>query len=884
MSAPPLSSPPLQLDAGDRLGPYEIQSLLGAGGMGEVYRARDPRLDRVVAIKVLPARSSENPESRQRFEREARAISSLTHPHICTIYDTGDFNGRPYLVMELLEGETLSDRIARGPIAASQAARIGAEICEALDAAHRQHIVHRDLKPGNVMLTKSGVKLLDFGLAKLRNGNDGTISGNDATVRQITSEGTILGTLQYMAPEQVEGKEADSRTDIFAAGVVLYEMLTGKRPFTGTSQASVAASIVHSDPPPIAAHPALERIIRPCLAKDPDERWQTARDVALQLKLAGSSTSHETLVAGPPRSHAWVLPALAGLIAGSILALLATTLLRSKPIPREPVHLSVVLPEGQPLALGNSDSPLAISPDGRSVLYAATEGDTPFLYHREFSSRATRRLAGTEWASEPFFKPDGSAAGFVTNARLKTIALGNGTIRDLGPLGGPGRGATWLEDGTIMFVGLPSAGLTRIWPETGKREKLTTPAAGEGGHVGPWALPGGRHVLFTSETDGRSFDEARIEALELATKKRTVILEGGTHPRFVPPGRLYFTRGDALLSVPFDPATLTIKGTPSTVVEPVLVQPGTGAALYDVAPNGTIAFVPYSSSIFNQRVLWSDRKGNVEPLPLEPRRYIAPRISPNGKKLLIEIEGANDDLWISDLARGTFSRLTFAHENLAPVWSADSQSVIFAPYSTGLPNIHVLPADGSGVARKIVAADTPMFPSSASADGRWVGAISHAPGRGWDVVVYPANGGTRPHFEVRTPFNEGPPDFSPDGRWITYSSEESGRSEIYVQSLEQRGEKIAISTGGGSEPRWSPDGREIFYRNGDAFMTVAVSTANGFSAGAPQKLFERKFETMKNAIGRNYDVTPDGQRFVFIEGIEAERTLRRIDVVLGGRP
>ena len=849
--------------------------------MGEVYRARDPRLDRVVAVKVLPARSSDNAESRQRFEREARAVSSLTHSNICTIYDVGDIDGRPYLVMEYLEGETLADRIARGPLPPSQVARLGAEICEALDAAHRQHIIHRDLKPANVMLTKSGVKLLDFGLAKLRNVNAGTISGNEPTIQQITSEGMILGTLQYMAPEQIEGKEADPRTDIFAAGVVLYEMATGRRPFTGASQASVAAAIVHSDPPPMASQPALERIINPCLAKDRDERWQTARDIALQLRSLGSSTSHEPIIAPQRRRMvAWLLPVIAGLVAGAALSWLAAT--RFVRPETTPLQLSVVLPDEQALWLENVDSPMALSPDGSRLVYAGIIGETSHLFVRSLASPTVQKLSGTEAGSGPFFKPDGSAVGFFSNGRLKVAKLSGGTVNDLGPAHGPGRGGTWLEDGSIVWSGLPGGGMWRLWPDTGKRQTITTPGPGDGGHLQPTAIPGGRYVLFTSEVDGKAFDQARLEILELATGKRTVVLEGGTHGRLAPGGKMFFMRGDTLYSIPFDIDSLKTNGAPAEVLKPVLLHEGTGSACYDVARNGTIAYIPYSSSIFDHRLVWSDRTGKTDAVPLEPRRYVGPRLSTDGRKLLVEVVGANDHLWISDLARGTLSRLTFDQENLTPVWTADSQSVIFARYATGVPNLTMMRADGGGKPVRFGASTSPIFPSAASADGRWIGALRHAPSTGWDVVVYPSSDGTKPHLEIVTPFNEGAPDFSPDGKWIAYSNDESGRTEVYVQPLERGGERTAISIGGGTEPVWSRDGREIFYRSGNRMMSVPVSTAGGFTAGHPVILFERKFAAFFSTIGRSYDVGPDG-RFMFVEALQEEKRIRRIDLLLGAK-
>jgi eukaryotic-like serine/threonine-protein kinase len=879
----------LQFKSGDRLGPYEVTAFIGAGGMGEVYRGRDPRLNRTVAIKVLPARDSGLAASRQRFEREARAISSLAHPHICTVFDIGEIEGVAYLVMEYLEGETLADRIADGPIPLTQLLRFGAEICDALDAAHRQHITHRDLKPGNVMITKSGVKLLDFGLAKLRDiESPVTFSSDSPTVRQpLTEEGALLGTLPYMAPEQLEGKEADARTDIFAAGIVLYEMATGRRPFSGGSQAAIAASILHSDPPSMASlqplsPPELERIVKVCLAKDPEERWQTARDVALQLKSLASGSEATAVAAPKQQRRTWLLPAIAG-VSSAIVAIVLLLLLRPKVQETGSYHLSMLLPNSQSLTVGVFSNPIALSPDGTRVAYVASSGAGFQIFLRDLHSGETTALAGTEGGTGPFFKGDGTAVGFIGGSRLKSVSLNGGSLRDLAPANGPGQGGTWLDDGSIVFISAANGTMERVWPDTGKREALTTAGPGDAGHFSPQGLPDGRHVLFTSQVDGKPFDESHIEVVDLQTKIRKVIYEGGTHGRFVA-GRLYFARADRLFSVPFNLAKLTIEGVPREILQPVLVNRNTGAALYDIAQNGTVVYVPDRGEILNRYMVWADRTGRLETLPADPHNsYRTPRLSPDGRKLLVVGEGANFDLRVSDLKRGTFSRLTFEAQNLLPVWSADSQWVIFTrEFAGGAAVPMIVKADGSGQPRKLIDSPNQTFTGSASADGRWLATYETTPAKGFDIGIYSLAGDVRLHWKTTSPFNQLRPTLSPDGRWVAYESDESGRYEIYVQSTEGTGEKTLISTAGGTEPLWSHSGNEIFYRSGDRFMSVPVSAAKGFSMSAPRLLFEHPF--VFGEIARNYDVTPDDQRFVFIEATREEHQIRAIDVILGGTP
>jgi len=880
----------LEIAAGTQLGPYTIVSLLGEGGMGQVYRGHDDRLDRAVAIKILPAHLSGRPDLRQRFEQEARSISKLSHPHICSIFDVGETGGTAWLVMELLEGETLADRISRGPLPTQQVLRFGREIAEALEAAHRQHIVHRDLKPGNIMLTKSGVKLLDFGLAKIiQSPSFSDLSAPSTVQKPLTAAGTVLGTLQYMAPEQLEAREIDARTDIFALGAVLYEMVTGRRAFSGSSQSAVIAAILQSDPPPIAeTQPlsplSLERVIRPCLAKDPDERWQTAGDVALQLKGLVGATSAESSVQPinreKPLSWRHLIPWILLTVAAAAAVTGAYLASRKSTASGHLFHLSVILPDDQSLIIQRGGV-LSISRDGSRILYLASVQGIRRLYVRALDSSEAIPLRETEGAESGFFSPDGNSVAILAPGKLRVLPLSGGSVAELCPIPGPRLGGTWLDNGSMVIAGPPGKGLEIVKRGAHRAETLTTVATDEAGHVFPEVLPGDRFVLFVAEIDGKSFDEARICELDLQTGRTRTLIAGGTSPVYAGSGRLFFVRESRLLSTKIDVGTGAIEGPVSEVTRPVLTYAGNGASFYGVSRDGTIVYVPYTDAVVKSRLVWVDESGKSQPLPIEAREYLMPRLSSDAARLLVQVTGANDDLWLYDLTRGSRSRLTFSSENMFPVWGADGSSLLFCRYGANSPSIFKSRSDGTGEPEKLLGADVGVFPSSVSRDGKTLAFTRVTEASGWDIGILPLIGDHKPRILIDTRFNEFNPEISPDGRWLAYVSDQSGVEEVYVQPIDGTGSRIQISANGGAEPAWSHSGTRLFYRSANGLMSVAISMTGELAPGTPAMLFADHFERGPVLEMRNYDVGPDDHRFLFVEHDPTQpRDLRRIDVLL----
>src|SRR6266542_3608303 len=685
----------MALSSGARLGPYEILGAVGAGGMGEVYKARDTRLERTVAVKVLPQHLSASDEGRQRFEREAKAISQLSHPHICALYDVGREGEIEFLVMEYLEGVTLSERLARGPVPLEQALRYGIEIADALDKAHRQGIVHRDLKPGNVMVTKSGVKLLDFGLAKLRQGGSEPLASRLSALATrgtpLTAEGTILGTLQYMAPEQLEGREADGRTDIFAFGAVLYEMATGRRAFSGQSQASLIAAILEREPEPVSAvepmtPAALDRVVKTCLAKDPEERWQTANDIGVQLRWILEGRSQADVVT-PVAAHrknreraAWTVSGLLLLaLAGSLAALFRI----GRPEPAAPpVTRFAILPPGKSTFTApgeTASSQPALSPDGRSLAFVAYAGGGRHLvWVRSLDSLAAQALDGTDDGSYPFWSPDSKFVGFFSHGKLKRIAVSGGPPQTLCDAAA-GRGGAWSRDGVILFTPTQRDALHRVPAGGGAVTPATTldTSRGELSHRFPSFLPDGRRFLYWT----RSLKEANrgIRVGSLDSKEVTSMLQADGMAVYARPGHLLFVRQGALLAQPFDPRSLKLSGEPLRVAETLGVGSPPGYATYSVADSGVLAYVPGVSQ--NRELVWFDRGGKVLGTIGQPGVYRSPALSPDEKRVAVGIfdtQAASSDIWLIDLARGIRSRFTFdpANESLAR-WSPDGSRIMF---------------------------------------------------------------------------------------------------------------------------------------------------------------------------------------------------------------
>ncbi len=871
----------MTLAAGARLGPYEILAPLGAGGMGEVYKARDTRLDRTVAVKVLPDRLS-SPEARQRFEREAKTISQLSHAHICALYDVGREGETEYLVMELLEGETLTERLTKGALPLEQTLRYGQEIAEALDKAHRQGIVHRDLKPGNVMLTKSGVKLLDFGLAKAFEpaAPKGSLTSLP-TKAGLTQEGSILGTFQYMSPEQLEGREADGRTDLFALGAVLYEMATGRKAFVGVSQASLISAIMKEDPAPISTIApllplALDRVVRKCLAKDPEDRWQSAADLGSELKwiAEGSQAGVSAPAVSRRRGRRGVAAAISGVALGALLTGLGFWLWQGIKPAREsskPAWLSMLVPPDAPLASYGAQT-VAFAPDGTRLVYAAEHGGTVQLYMRSLDRLDATPVRESEGASSAFFSPDSRWLGFFVGNRLMKVPV-EGGVPQMICEAAEVRGASWGSDGTIVFA-TGTSGLRRVSASGGTSQGLIVPDVkrGETGFLWPEILPGNEAVLFTT-----LFGTQRASVVSLKTGARRDLTEGNG-ARYSPSGYLVFTRGGSLFAAPFDLKSQKLTGPAVSVLDGVMTLSPFTSPQFGLSAGGALAYVPGSPP--RATLVSVDRQGRVEPLPSEPRAYEEPRFSPDGKRVAYSLRGDNPDIWILDIARATSARLTFeAGEDETAVWTPDGARVTYSADRRGHARaIYWKPYDGSGSEERILESETHPHVSSWSPDGRTLAYNDYDPAFSGDIWVLTLGEKAERRPWLRTLFHERGARFSPDGRWLAYVSNESGRDEVYVQPFPGPGGKWQISVSGGTEPVWSHAGNEIFYRIGDRMMAVRVASTRGFDVETPHVLFQGHFVPTRRGEAA-YDVSPDDRRFVMVQR-NLESVATNLNVVL----
>jgi serine/threonine-protein kinase len=879
----------MSLAVGTKLGPYEVVEPLGAGGMGEVYRARDTRLGRDVAIKILPEDLSSDPHLKARLEREARAISGLSHPHICHLYDIGSQGGVDFLVMELLDGESLAQRLQKGPLPLKQALQYGMEIAAALEKAHKSGIIHRDLKPGNVMLTKSGARLLDFGLAKPVEGMAAmAASGSVATMsRSLTAEGKIVGTFQYMAPEQVQGREADVRSDLFALGAVLYEMITGRRAFRGKSQVSVMSAILETDPEPVSAvqplsPPALDHVLQRALAKDPEERWQSAIDMQAELKwiAAGGSQMSQPTPSGLVTQWKRLLPwAVASAVVAVALSWSFNRLFpASTPANRPVTRLVVTLaPEG----LGTDALPhIALAPDGSQLVYVSSHEGNTLLYVRSIDSFDAAPLSGTEGAESPFFSPDGQTVGFFAEGKMKKVSISGGAPTVIA-IAAAVRGGSWGPDGTIVFAHSITGGLFRVSANGGTVKPLTVldRKNKEFSHRWPEILPGGKAVLFTIWTGG-SFDSARIGLVSLATGEKRVLVEGGYYARYVPPGYLVYTRAGELLAVPFDLDRLEVRGRPVSILKGVMTNLSFGTAEFSSSNDGTLAYVPGGSQVGDRTLAWVDRKGVRQPLPAPPGGYFAPRISPDGKRVAISLLGNNQGMWVYDLGRGTLTRLTSEGVIPFPVWSHDGRQLTFSGSLDDRLNVYRMNADGSGTAERLTTNENAQWPGSWSPFGGVLAFTEAAPETGYDLMTINLHGDRQPRVFLQTSSNEYGPNFSPDGHWLAYGSDESGRQEIYVRPFPGPGGKLQISIDGGIEPVWSRNGRELFYRNGNKLMATAVETTPTFAASKTKVLFEQHFEKGVFPFEANYDVSTDGHQFLLVVPSEGESAAAQVNIVL----
>jgi len=875
----------MTLRTGSRLGPYEILAPLGAGGMGEVYRARDTRLERTVAVKVLPAHLSLSPESRQRFEREARTISQLSHPHICAIYDVGNAEGVEYLVMEYLEGETLAERLAKGPLPIEQVLRHGIEIADALDRAHAQGIVHRDLKPANVMITKSGVKLLDFGLAKMIVPSSPRELTSFPTQANLTQEGTILGTFQYMAPEQLEGGNTDARTDIFAFGAVLYEMATGKKAFTAHSQASLIAAILERDPPPVStvqpiAPPGLDRVVRRCLAKDPERRWQSARDVALELSEIGSGAAAPVVGAAEPLPRrgaaGWVAAAL--LLLALLAVLFGPWRRRSPQAASTPVRFTIPPPAGSTL-----QGMLALSPDGTRLAFVATTADGhDVIWTRALDALETRPLEGTDGANYPFWSPDGRSLAFFAQGKLKKIDASGGLPQTLCDAAAA-RGGSWGSAGTIVFSANAGGEMDRV-AETGGRASTLPQLTSKSGVSFRWPsfLPDGRHFLYFAV--GNDAASTGVSVASLDSKETSLLAVGNSGAVYVAPGSILYRNGDRLMRQPFDLRRLRATGEATPVVDDLWWDTvSTLATAFSASPTGVLAY--QRGGLGLSRLILYDRSGRELGSVGPEGAYIEPALSPDGRWAAVgrAEPGAQESvIWMIDLERGSATRLAFepAFATTTPVWSADGRRVLYSAYPSG--EVFVREAHGAEKAKLLFKAPTFRPLDDWSRDGRYLfyeeidWSSFH-----FNVGVRDLRSGTERRV-LDAPFNQMGARLSPDGRWLAHESQESGISEVFVRSFPEANVQVQISAGGGSQPRWRADGRELFYVSPDRkVMAADVVTSGKFEAGTPHALFQTRI--LPPVEARNhYDVTSDGQRFV-VNSRRPEDASLSITVVVGSR-
>jgi Tol biopolymer transport system component/predicted Ser/Thr protein kinase len=865
----------MTLAAGTRLGPYEILSPLGAGGMGEVYKARDTRLDRAVAVKVLPSHMSSSPEARRRLEREAKTISKLSHPHICALYDVGHQDGTDFLVMELLEGETLSDRLARGPLPPEQTVRCGIEIADALDRAHRQGIVHRDLKPGNVMLTNSGVKLLDFGLAKafapLFPGSEANGLLTVSTPVDLTREGAVVGTFQYMAPEQVEGKAADPRSDIFAFGVVLYEMATGRRAFTGSSRAALAAAILASEPPSMASvqpliPSALERLIRVCLAKDPERRWQTAHDIGLQLAAMGESGSWTGARVEPlparrvTRWTPWAVAVVAGAVA---LGALLRPSVRPDTVPLA-IRFSVPPPPGGAFLLSYVETvTLALTPDGSQIGFIAWDpaGGTR-VWLRPLAAVEARPLAGTEGATSLFWSPDGRSIAFFADGKLKRLDLPGGAALPLCDVPeGIGLYGSWGSDGQILFAPVDGEAIFRVATTGGTPTAVIKPDAsrGETGVKWPWFLPDGRRFFYVA---GASDWSRRLMLAEPGKPPRPV-MPIASNVQWVEPDYLVYVRDGTIVGQHLDLSNGRLVGDPFSIAEPVNYFFHTGRVEFSTSRNGILAYQSHSN---RARLVWVDRSGREIATVGASADFVRMNLSPDGREVAVDRGDPRPGtfhLWAYDLERSVETRLTSGRGNeFGPVWLPDGSAVVYSGADTS-GTAHLFSKDlATGAEKELLPRTEFQLASDVSPDGRFVAFLQRGQhGGNTDLWTLPLAGERKPLPLIRSPFNEAGARFSPDGRYVAYASDESGSDEAYVAPFPTTGAKTRVSTGGGRLPHWSRDGHELFYLSDDGHLVSApVRLAQSLEIGTPMPLFALR----ENTSWTDFDVSPDGKKFLAI--------------------
>ena len=848
------------------------------------------KLDRDVAIKILPQAFVADADRVARFQREAKVLASLNHPHIAAIYGLEEADGVKALVIELVEGLTLADRIAQGPIPVDETLAIAKQIAEALEAAHEQRIIHRDLKPANIKLRPDGtVKVLDFGLAKALEpvaATSGDVTASPTiTTPAMTQMGVILGTAAYMAPEQAKGTPADKRSDVWAFGCVLYEMLTGRRAFDGENVTDTMANVLMREPSwdrvPGTTPPAVGVLLRRCLRRDRRQRLQDGASVRLELEDALSAP----LITQPAGSRSgwasiWhrVLGGGLALLAGAVIGGLAMWNLKPSPrsAPQAVARLVVTVPADEELLVPLRG--IAVSPNGAHLVYVARRRGVQQLHVRPIDSLQSRSLAGTEGGLEPFFSPDSQSVGFFAQGKLKRIAVAGGAPQTMCDAGPQPMGGTWAPNDVIYFApegAQPGCG--RCLREVALHERFANVQGAEISLRWPQVLPGGQAVLFTSRT-GPGADEHQVQVQRVPNGERRILAQGESGS-YIPSGHLVYVRSTTgtLVAVPFDLTNLQVgAAAPAAVAEGILV--GGEGAHYASSDSGLLAYVAGGSHYEDRTLVWVDRNGKPDSVNAPARAYEAPRLSPDGSQVAVMAAGATQDTWVINLARGDATRLIGEGSNQFPVWRPDGKYLLYRATRAGTRDLFWQPADGSGSEERLTTGEAiGILPGSWSPNGQ-VLLFSEMTPTGRDIVGLRFPDRTMEPF-LRTRFAESAPAFSPDGRWVAYVSDESGRQEIYVRPYPGPGGKSPISTDGGTEPLWHPNGRELFYRNGDKLMAVEIATRPVFAAGKPKELFTGDY-MLTPASSRNYDVSLDGRRFLMIQPSARHAAPRQIVVVL----
>jgi serine/threonine protein kinase/Tol biopolymer transport system component len=864
---------------------YRMIEKIGEGGMGVVWKAVDTTLDREVAIKVLPEAFAEEGERLARFEREAKVLASLNHPNIAGIYGLHAEDGIHFLALEMVEGEELAARIDRGPMPFAEALEIGRQIAEALEAAHGAGIIHRDLKPANVKLTPDGkVKVLDFGLAKALASDPGSDEPDPGMSPTMTSAGTIvgmiLGTAAYMSPEQARGYPADTRADVWAFGVVLFEMLCGKRLFTGKTVSDTLASVLKIEPDwkdlPDETPSAVRRLLRRCLAKEPEDRLHHIADARIEIRdvLAGDSPDEPVIAATSPEPEPaprssvvpWSVAAL-----GVVLAAVALWFGNpfSKPELRPTLSLAAPFPPDARLysdQFGN----LAVTPDGSHLAVVLVEGGVQQIYLRALDDPKISPVEGTRDASTPFFSPDGQWLGFVANGTLKKVSLEGGTPLTICEAAGVNRGASWGPGDVIVFAPTTTSPLMVVPGSGGTPRPITTldVESKERSHRWPHLMPDGDTVLFTVGyfDSSESYEESPIDAVRISTGERKTVLEGASYAKYADSGHLVFARGGFLFSVPFDPDTLEVNGTPVPAMEGVMGSRNSGLSYMDLSRNGLLAFVPGREISVRSVLAWQYPDGTREQLAAPSEAYYAPRLAPDGRRIAVTVLGdATANSWVYDIERETLTRLTFEGDNLVPLWSPDGKWIAFTSSRAGRQAIYRKPSDGSGDAELLLGDDNKSFGTNAwSPDGRYLALDDNTTGTS-NISVLSLEDGKVIEF-LHTAHDEYMAAFSPDSKWIAYVADESGRYEIYVRPFPGPGGKWQISSNGGLEPYWSRDGSKLFFRRNDQYLVVDVETSGeSFRAGRPRVAVEHVEQLLPE---QSYSVDANGERFLTVGRVD----------------